>query len=111
MLLSKLAVAAAVAGLVATGGAGTALAAPADPTPVPAAFTVPVDRYDHGPRDNDHGRGWNGDRRRNGGWDGHAWRWWHDRGISADLCQRGRGHVDWRHHRCQGGRFNDFRVG
>jgi hypothetical protein len=112
MLFTKLAMATMAAGLVATGGVGTALDTPAAASASPdlAAFSVPMDKYDHGPRDNDHGRGWNGDRRHNGGWDGHAWRWWHNSGISADLCKRGGGHVDWKHHRCVRGRFDDFHV-
>lgn len=61
-------------------------------------------------RDNDHGRGWDGDRGRDGDWDGHPWRWWHDWGISADLCRDGGGHVVWDRHRCEGGRFDDFNI-
>jgi hypothetical protein len=53
---------------------------------------------------------WDGDRRHDGSWDGHPWRWWNTWGISADLCRDGGGHVDWGKHRCDGGRFDDFHV-
>jgi hypothetical protein len=65
--------------------------------------------WDRG-RDNDHGRGWDGDRRGDGDWDGHDWHWWHNWGISAALCRDGGGHVRWDQHRCEGGRFDDFHV-
>ena len=100
----------AAVGLLASGA--SALPAPWTSAPglVPSAFSAPADN-DHR-WDRDHGRSWDGDRRGNDGWDGHGWRWWHDGGISADLCRDGGGHVVWRwwRHRCQGGRFDDFRV-
>jgi hypothetical protein len=43
-------------------------------------------------------------------WGGHDWHWWHNWGISPRLCRDGGGHVDWQRHRCEGGRFDDFRV-
>lgn len=105
------------AAVLATGGAATGLtglstsaaAAPAATTaPVLATFSTPLDndhRWDH-----DHGRSWNNDRRGNDGWDGHPWRWWHNAGISPQLCRDGGGHVVWDRHRCEGGRFDDFHV-
>jgi hypothetical protein len=37
------------------------------------------------------------------------WGWW--KGVvSPKACDDGHGHVDWHAHRCQGGRFDDFRV-
>jgi len=91
------------AGLVAAGGATSPLhtsAAPAESATTLAAFSIPTD----------HHRDWDGDRRGDRGWDGHPWRWWHDWGISADTCRDGGGHVRWDHHRCEGGRFDDFHV-
>jgi hypothetical protein len=103
------------AAMLATGGAATGLtglstpaaAAPAAAAPVLTTFSTPLDN-DHR-WDRDHGRSWDGDRRGNDGWDGHPWRWWHDAGISPDLCRDGGGHVVG-DHRCEGGRFDDFHV-
>jgi hypothetical protein len=108
----KIAVAAAAVGLLATGGAATALAAPAGTAaaPVLTAFSVPLGNGHGRGWDNDHGRGWDGRRDRDGGWDGRPWRFWHDGGISADLCRDGGGHVNWDRHRCDGGRFDDFHI-
>jgi hypothetical protein len=53
---------------------------------------------------------WNGDRGHDGGWDGHPWRWWHDSGIPGARCRDGGGHIDWRAHRCAGGRYDNFKV-
>jgi hypothetical protein len=117
-MIAKLTIAALAAGLLATGGASTALASPtAAAMPALSAFATPLDR-DHDNRgwdgadrrDNDHGRGWDGDRRRDDNWDGHDWHWWHDWGISPELCRDGGGHVQWDQHRCEGGRFDDFHV-
>lgn len=63
--------------------------------------------------DNDWNKGPEWDRghdRDHWNWGGHNWRWWHDWGISPWLCRDGGGHVDWKRHRCDGGRFDDFRV-
>lgn len=124
-MIAKLTIAALAAGMLATGGASTALAAPATRTATPslAAFTTPLDfgrdgrggdgdrgRDGDGRHGGDHGRGWDGDRRRDHDWDGHNWHWWHDWGISAELCRDGGGHVRWDRHRCEGGRFDDFHV-
>ncbi len=102
----RIAVAALAAGVLATGGVATALAAPVGATaaPVLTAFSVPLDNG----QGRDHGR--DGDRGRGEGWDGHPWRWWHDDGISGDLCRDGGGHVDWDRHRCASGRFDDFHI-
>jgi hypothetical protein len=128
-MIAKFTIAALAAGLFATGAATTALAAPTGTTatPVLAAFSTPLDnghdnhgQDNHGQdnrgggndnrQDNDHGRGWDGDRNHDGDWDGHDWHWWHNWGISADLCRDGGGHVNWDQHRCDGGRFDDFHV-
>lgn len=101
---------AAAVGLLAGGGAsGGPTEVPSSTGVTPSAFSVPVDNFHRW--DRDHGRGWDGNRRSNDGWDGHPWRWWHDRGISAGLCQVGGGHVNARFHRCAGGRFDDFHIG
>ena len=109
-MIHRLAVAAAAVGLIATGGAATALTAPSGSVaaPVLSAFSAPLDN-DHR-WDRDHGRWWDGDRGRGDGWDGHPWRWWHDWGISGDRCRDGGGHVVSDRHRCEGGRFDDFHV-
>lgn len=105
----------AAVGLLAGGGvaaAATATAeAPAASTTAvaPAAFSSPADNVHRW--DRDHGRSWDGNRRTNDGWDGRPWRFWHDRGISAALCQAGRGHDNRALHRCAGGRFDGFRIG
>lgn len=132
-MIAKLTVAVVAAGMLGAGGVSTALAAPAAQTvsmPL-AAFSTPLDfgrgnrsgdgdggrdgdhrqgRDQNDRRDGDHGRGWDGDRRRDNDWDGHDWHWWHDSGISPDLCRDGGGHVRWDRHRCDGGRFDGFRV-
>jgi hypothetical protein len=82
------------------------------------AFSAPLDDNHDQDRDRDHGRdhgrdwdhGWDGRRDRDGRWDGHPWRWWHDWGISVALRGDGGGHVDWNRHRCESGRFDDFHV-
>jgi hypothetical protein len=119
-MIAKFTIAALAAGLLATGGvtAPTGTAA----TPVLATFSTPLDKghdnHDQGNRggdndnrhDDDRERGWDGDRNHDGDWDGHDWHWWHDWGISADLCRDGSGHVNWDQHRCEGGRFDDFHI-
>jgi hypothetical protein len=56
------------------------------------------------------GHDWDGNRRRDGGWEGHPWRWWHDSGITGARCRAGGGHVEGDRHRCEGGRYDDFRI-
>ena len=134
-MIAKLTVAALASAILATGGATAVTAPTSGAAPALAALATPLDRNhggsgrdgdnrrgdagrdDHGGnwgrddrRDNDHGRGWDGDRRRDDNWDGHDWHWWHDWGISAELCRDGGGHVQWDRHRCEGGRFDDFHV-
>lgn len=134
-MIAKLTIAALASAILATGGAAAATAPTSGVAPALAALTTPLDRNHGGSgrdgdnrrgdagrddlggsrgrddrRDNDHGRGWDGDRRRDDNWDGHDWHWWHDWGISAELCRDGGGHVQWDRHRCEGGRFDDFHV-
>lgn len=132
-MIIKLTAAMVAAGMLAAGGVFTTLAAPAAQTVLtsPAAFATPLDighdnrsedgdghrdgdhnqrRDQRDRRDGDHGRGWDGDRRHDDDWDGHNWHWWHDWGISPALCRDGGGHVRWDQHRCDGGRFDDFRL-
>lgn len=97
------------AAILATSGAVIGLSTPAATTaPELTTFSTQVDN-DHR-WDRDHGGSWNGDRRGSDGWDGHPWRWWHDTGISPKLCRDGGGHVVGNRKRCNGGRFDDFRV-
>ena len=116
MTPKKLVITAAAAGLMMAGSAGTAFASPAESPAgsiavAPAAFSAPADWNNNNNRhDNNHGRGWDGDRRKNADWDGHNWQWWHGWGISPDLCRIGGGHIDWKHRECDGGRFDNFKV-
>ena len=99
----------ATVGLLAGGGAVVGPAPAIAATAVaPSAFSVPTNDWHRW--DRDHGRSWDGDRRGRDGWDGHFWGWWHDSGISWQLCRDGGGHVNWDKHRCEGGRFDDFHV-
>ena len=115
---------AAAAASLLTGVAGTAAASEQAVTPAAMVTSLqPADGpHDHGPGDGRHGPGWDG---RHGGWDGRGgfghgggwdgngggWdghHWW----VSADRCNRGGGHVDWRHRPaiCFRGRFNGAPV-
>ncbi len=98
----------AAVGLLAGGGVASPAAVPSTAGVAPSAYSVPAANFHHW--DRDHGRSWDGNRRGGDGWDGHPWRWWHDQGISAQLCRGGGGHVVGRPAHCAGGRFADFRV-
>lgn len=99
----------AAVGLLAGGAAVSPAAVPSTADVAPAAFSSPEANLHHW--DRDHGRSWDGNRRGADGWDGHPWTFWRDRGISAALCQAGRGHDNRALHRCAGGRFDGFHIG
>jgi hypothetical protein len=71
---------------------------------------VPPGSPPAGDRRSYRGHDWDGNRGREGGWDGHPWRWWHDSGITGQRCRAGGGHVNRARHRCYGGRYDEFRV-